>query len=82
MTVKRVTSTEFQNHAGRYLDESGKDPVFITRYGRPMRVLLDVEQYERLSRQNSELRRGGTIDETVDETVSEHSDLLKQLADS
>ncbi len=48
MPVKSVTSTEFQSRAGRYLDESGKAPVFITKYSRPVRVLLDIDEYARL----------------------------------
>ena len=43
-----VASTEFQNRAGLYLDKSGKAPVFITRHRRPVRVLIDIEEYERL----------------------------------
>ena len=48
MIDKSIPSTEFQNKAGKYLDESGKAPVFITRYDRPIRVLLDIEEYKRL----------------------------------
>jgi len=43
-----VSSTTFQNSAGHYLDEAGKKPIYITKYGRPMRVLIDIEEYERL----------------------------------
>lgn len=43
-----VPSTQFQNQAGRYIDEAAKEPVFITRYSRPLRVLLDIAEYERL----------------------------------
>jgi prevent-host-death family protein len=43
-----VASTEFQNHAGLYIERAGKAPVFITRHRRPVRVLLDIEEYERL----------------------------------
>ena len=50
MKIKSVPSTEFQNRAGRYIDEAGKAPVFITKYDRPVRVLLDIEEYERLKR--------------------------------
>ena len=50
MAVKSVPSTEFQNRAGRYIEESGKGPVIITKYERPVRVLLDIEEYERLKR--------------------------------
>lgn len=50
MSKKQVTSTEFQNRAGRYLEQSAKRPIFITRYGQPVRVLLDIDEYERLKR--------------------------------
>lgn len=43
-----VSSTEFQNRAGLYIEQSGKEPVFITKHQRPARVLLDIQEYERL----------------------------------
>lgn len=43
-----VASTEFQNRAGLYLERSAKTPVFITRHNRPVRVLLDIDEYQRL----------------------------------
>ena len=43
-----VPSTEFQNRAGLYMDEAAKAPVFITRHRRPVRVLIDIDEYERL----------------------------------
>ncbi len=45
---KNVSSTEFQNQAGRYIEEAAKAPVFITKYQRRARVLLDIDEYERL----------------------------------
>ena len=48
MQPKTVTASEFKARSGRYLDESGKEPVYITRHDRPVRVLVDVEEYERL----------------------------------
>jgi len=48
MSVKSITSTEFQTRAGQYLEESSKAPVFITRHKRLARVLLDIDEYERL----------------------------------
>lgn len=50
MDTNNIPSSEFQQRAGRYLDEAGKAPVFITRYNRPVRVLLDIEEYEKLKR--------------------------------
>jgi len=46
--MKEVASTEFQNRAGLYFDQAAKEPVFITRYNRPVRVLMDINEYERL----------------------------------
>ena len=43
-----VASTEFQNRPGLYIERSGKTPVFITKHRRPVRVLIDIEEYERL----------------------------------
>jgi len=43
-----VASTEFKNRAGLYMEQSGKSPVFITRHNRRVRVLLDIDEYERL----------------------------------
>jgi prevent-host-death family protein len=43
-----VASTEFQTRAGLYMDRAAKAPVFITKHRRPVRVLLDIDEYERL----------------------------------
>jgi prevent-host-death family protein len=43
-----VASTEFQNRAGLYIERAAKNPVFITKHSRPVRVLIDIEEYERL----------------------------------
>ena len=53
MIGKVVPSTEFQTRTGRYLDEAGKAPVFITKYDRPVRVLLDIDEYKRLKRNDN-----------------------------
>lgn len=50
MDTQQITSTEFQTRAGRYLEQSAKKPIFITRYDQPIRVLLDIDEYERLKR--------------------------------
>ena len=48
MKPKSVTSTEFRNRAGLYLDQAAKAPVIITKHNRPSRVLIDIEEYERM----------------------------------
>ncbi|WP_287103866.1 type II toxin-antitoxin system Phd/YefM family antitoxin [Brevundimonas sp.] len=46
--MREVSATEFQTRAGLYIEQSGKEPVFITKHRRPARVLIDIEEYERL----------------------------------
>lgn len=48
MAEKTVSSTEFQTRAGVYIDQAAKEPVIITRHRRAVRVLLDIDEYERL----------------------------------
>ena len=53
MTAKHIPSTEFQTRIGRYIDEAGKGPIYITKHNRPIRVLVDVDEYERLKRHDT-----------------------------
>jgi prevent-host-death family protein len=48
-----VTSTEFSKKVGKFMEKSAKAPVFITKYNRPARVLLDIEEYERLKQRDT-----------------------------
>lgn len=50
MDIKSISASDFQNRAGYFLDQAAKAPIYITRYNRPVRVLVDVEEYERLKR--------------------------------
>ena len=43
-----VASTEFQNRVGFFIEQAAKAPVFITRHRRAVRVLIDIDEYERL----------------------------------
>ena len=45
---RMVTSSEFQTRAGLYIEQAAKQPVIITKHARPVRVLIDFEEYERL----------------------------------
>jgi prevent-host-death family protein len=53
MPALTVASTEFQTRAGLYIEKAGKEPVFITKHKRPVRVLLDIDEYERLKARDS-----------------------------
>ncbi len=50
MTEFTIPSTEFQSRAGAYIERSAKEPVFITKHNRPVRVLLDIEAYRKLQK--------------------------------
>jgi prevent-host-death family protein len=66
MTEITVASTAFQNQAGLYLEKSAKEPVFITRHKRRLRVLLDIEEYERLKARDT---RRAVYTEELPETI-------------
>jgi PHD/YefM family antitoxin component YafN of YafNO toxin-antitoxin module len=42
----RVTSTEFQQHVGRYQDAALQAPVVITKHERPHTVLMSAALFE------------------------------------
>ena len=50
MPDTKVTSTEFQTRVGAYIEHAAKGAVFITKHDRPVRVLIDIDEYERLKR--------------------------------
>jgi len=66
---RTVTATEFKTRAGQYLDESAKGPLVITRHDRPARVLLDIDEYQRLKRLDD--RRALRAEEMTAEDVAE-----------
>lgn len=41
-----VSSSEFQNRAGLYLERGST--VVVTRYNRPLKVVVDYDEYQRL----------------------------------
>lgn len=44
--MKAVTSTEFQQNIGRYQDAAQREPVAITKNGRPHTVLMSAALFE------------------------------------
>ncbi len=47
--VTTVSSREFKQHAGEAKKAADNGPVFITDRGRPTHVLLNIEEYKRLT---------------------------------
>ena len=71
----QVTATEFKRTAGQFIEAAAKRPVFITKHGRPARVLVDAEEYERLKRLDT--RRALLVEDLTDEEIKlfERADL-------
>jgi len=54
--MRTMTSVEAQNHFGMLLDSAQREPVSITRRGRPVAYLFSPQEYEALT------QRKNTID--------------------
>ena len=63
MSETHITSTEFQSKPGLYLDAAASAPVFITKHKRLARVLVSVDEYERLKARDT--RQSYKVEETV-----------------
>ncbi len=49
MAITTLSSREFNQDTSRAKKASSKGPVFITDRGKPAHVLLNMEEYQRLS---------------------------------
>lgn len=49
MTITTLSSREFNQHASDAKKAANNGPVFITDRGRPAHVLLNIEEYQRLT---------------------------------
>ncbi len=54
--MRTMTSVEGQNHFGMLLDSAQREPVSITRRGRPVAYMFSPQEYEALT------QRKNTID--------------------
>ncbi|UWR21617.1 type II toxin-antitoxin system Phd/YefM family antitoxin [Sulfitobacter sp. S190] len=50
--MKSVSAREAKYHFGQLIDESRAEPVVVAKHGRPVVVVLAVEEYQRLSGQD------------------------------
>lgn len=46
--MKTASATDVKNHFGEYLQSSLKEPLVIEKTGRPVAVMISMEDYERL----------------------------------
>jgi len=52
--MKSMSAKEAKNGFGLLLDTARAEPVIIEKHGRPVVVVISVEQYERLSAQEGQ----------------------------
>lgn len=78
--MKFVTSTEFQNNAGRFLDEARKTPVGIQKHGHNSHVLMDIEEYERLKSVDEESARKEKLAALKNESFERFDSVYQELA--
>ncbi|HTU10352.1 MAG TPA: type II toxin-antitoxin system prevent-host-death family antitoxin [Allosphingosinicella sp.] len=67
MATIRLSASEFQDRVGEALDRSLKQPVLITKHGRPRNVVLSYEEYERLRDRD---RRAVRAEDLTDEDLA------------
>jgi prevent-host-death family protein len=49
MSITTLSSREFQQNASQAQKAAQKGPVFITSRGKPVHVLLSIEEYRRIT---------------------------------
>ena len=55
MTMKTLTAKEAKNSFGKFLDMAQREPVIITKRGRPVSVTLSVSDIQELTSDNNKL---------------------------
>jgi len=82
-TVKTITSAEVQNRFGELLDNAQREPITITRRGRPVAVLLSPRDLSELTdirqRQTAALATFDAYFQKADATLT---DAAKALTDA
>jgi prevent-host-death family protein len=63
-----VTAAELSKNFGAYQDAALREPVIITKNGRPRTVLIAYEDFQRLSQRDRRVQR--TVDLTETETAA------------
>ncbi len=66
-----VTAAEVSKNFGAYQDAAVRDPVIITKNGRPRTVLMAYEDYVRLSRRDRRVERTVELSEADIQAVEQ-----------
>ncbi len=83
--MRTIPAREAKNQFGQFLDAAQRGPVQVTKKGRPVGVMLSLEQYERLrgsawgrlgatmDAASHEAERNGLTDEALDALLADES---------
>lgn len=55
--MKSMSAKDAKNEFGRLIDTARAEPVTIEKHGRPVVVVLSVEEYERIARESSSVQK-------------------------
>jgi prevent-host-death family protein len=55
MSITTLSSRKFQQNASQAQKAAEHGPVFITRRGKPVHVLLSIEEYRRIARKKQNI---------------------------
>ena len=64
-----IPATEFQKRVGEFSDIARREPVTVTRHGRPSLVLMSAEDYARLRRIEQRATAAVKVADLPDETI-------------
>ena len=83
--MNTVSAHEAKTRFGKLLDAAQSDPVTIEKHGRPVAVLVSMEEYDRieemkLARLRAEVERGIDAIERGDFTEYDEADLYQLAA--
>lgn len=78
--MKTISAIDAKNRFGQLLDAAQRQPVTVTKKGRPAAIMLSVEDYERI-RGAARRRLFDTIGQTQKEAAMAgmNEDVLEQL---
>jgi prevent-host-death family protein len=62
----QATASEFQQAFGAFTAKALREPVTITKHGRPQLVIMAAEEFERLKRRD---RKVGLVEDLPDEWI-------------
>ncbi len=67
--MRTISAIDAKNHFGQLLDAAQREPITVTKKGRPAAVVLSVEDYERM-RGAARQRLLDTIDQMHQEAAA------------